>query len=184
MNFKKLLAVSLALLAIFTLAGCGEIGEAALDLYVSLLEESNDFVDVATVVVLESDPNTQSEPPPAAPALDEDAPYYSKDEVALYLWTYKKLPSNFITKNEAKKLGWEGGTPEKYKAGSAIGGDVFGNYEGLLPEGQDYRECDIDTRGKDSRGAKRIIYAEDFSAIYYTDNHYESFTKLYPEDGK
>ncbi len=112
--------------------------------------------------------------------IDEGGYYYSKDEVALYIHTYGKLPSNYITKTEAKKLGWTGGSVEKYAKDKAIGGDDFGNYEGLLPKksGRKYTECDIDTHGADSRGAKRIIFSND-GLVYYTDNHYESFTLLY-----
>ncbi|MCF0120272.1 MAG: ribonuclease, partial [Oscillospiraceae bacterium] len=54
--------------------------------------------------------------------------------------------------------------------------DRFGNYEGLLPEGN-YKECDIDTMNAKSRGAKRIVFSED--AIYYTEDHYETFVQLY-----
>ena len=71
--------------------------------------------------------------PTPAPAIDENGWYYSKDEVALYIHTYGKLPSNFITKDEAEALGWTGGSVQKYKEGAAIGGTYFGNYEGLLP---------------------------------------------------
>lgn len=114
--------------------------------------------------------------------IDEDGEYYSKDEVALYIYTYQKLPSNYITKKEAQALGWEGGAVEKFAPGKVIGGDRFGNYEGLLPEknGRSYTECDIDTKGK-SRGAKRIVFSND-GLIYYTDDHYESFTLLYGEE--
>ncbi|MBQ7677629.1 MAG: hypothetical protein IJT32_05280 [Lachnospiraceae bacterium] len=111
------------------------------------------------------------------PLPDKDGTYTSKDDVALYLRTYGELPQNFITKKEAKKLGWEGGSLEPYAPGKCIGGDHFGNYEGLLPEDDDYRECDIDTLGKKSRGAKRIIYSDD-GDIYYTEDHYKSFTTL------
>ena len=116
--------------------------------------------------------------------IDEKGSYYSKEDVLLYLQTYGKLPSNFITKTEARKLGWEGGSVEKYKKGAAIGGDSFGNYEGLLPKDKKYCECDIDTKGESSRGAKRIVYATDLSAIYYTDDHYESFETLWQKGGK
>lgn len=109
--------------------------------------------------------------------LDEEAYYYDKDNVALYLVTYHKLPSNYMTKKEAQALGWSGGPLDPYAPDMAIGGDHFGNYEGLLPEDADYHECDIDTHGK-KRGAKRIIYSDDW-AVYYTDDHYESFTQLY-----
>ncbi len=110
----------------------------------------------------------------------EDGSYSSKEDVALYLETYGRLPDNFITKKEAKALGWEGGSLESYAPGKCIGGDKFGNYEGILPEedGRTYRECDIDTLGKKSRGAKRIVYSDD-GLIYYTEDHYETFTLLY-----
>ena len=116
-------------------------------------------------------------------AIDEDGTYDSADDVALYIYTYNKLPQNFITKKEAKKLGWEGGSVEQVAPGKCIGGDYYGNYEGLLPEkeGREYHECDIDTLGKSKRGARRIIYSND-GLIYYTDDHYESFTLLYGEE--
>ena len=112
------------------------------------------------------------------PIPDEDGVYTSKEDVALYIHVYGKLPSNFITKKQAKKLGWTGGSLEDYAPGKSIGGDYFGNYEGLLPKDQEYYECDIDTLGKKKRGAKRIIYSDD-GHIYYTDDHYESFELLY-----
>ena len=116
-------------------------------------------------------------------SIDENGTYDSAEDVALYIHTYDKLPSNYITKKEAQKLGWEGGSVEQVAPGKCIGGDRYGNYEGLLPakEGREYHECDIDTLGKKKRGAKRIIYSND-GLIYYTDDHYESFTKLYGEE--
>ena len=131
-----------------------------------------------------SDPATEAPatqaPPETKAAIDENGKYYSKDEVALYIHTYGHLPSNYITKKEAKAAGWSGGSLEPWFPGCVIGGDYFGNYEGLLPKkkGRSYYECDIDTKGKRSRGAKRIIFSND-GYIYYTDDHYESFTELY-----
>lgn len=114
--------------------------------------------------------------------IDEAGIYDQKEEVALYIHTYEKLPDNYITKKEAQKLGWEGGMLESYAPGKCIGGDKFGNYEGLLPEEDDrtYKECDIDTLGK-KRGVKRIVFSND-GLIYYTDDHYESFTLLYGDE--
>lgn len=115
--------------------------------------------------------------------IDVDGTYTKKDDVALYIYTYGELPHNFMTKKEAQKLGWEGGSLEPYAPGMCIGGDYFGNYEGLLPEkkGREYHECDIDTLGAKSRGPKRIIFSND-GLIYYTADHYESFTLLYGEE--
>ena len=100
-----------------------------------------------------------------------------------YLVTYDTLPDNFITKKEAKKLGWTGGSLEPYAPGKCIGGDYFGNYEGILPDdyGQTYHECDIDTLGENKRGSKRIVYSDD-GDIYYTEDHYETFTLVYDEE--
>ena len=132
----------------------------------------------------EAAPQATSEPS-AAPeqTLDEDGSYTSKDDVALYIHTYGHLPDNFITKKDAQALGWPGGSLEPYAPGKCIGGSRFGNDEGLLPEadGRTYAECDIDTLGADSRGAKRIVFSND-GLIYYTEDHYETFELLYGEE--
>ncbi len=115
--------------------------------------------------------------------LAEDGVYSSKEEVAFYLSLYGHLPSNYITKKEAEKLGWKGGSLEPFAPGMCIGGNRFGNYEGLLPEkeGRFYTECDIDTLGAEKRGAKRIVFSND-GLIYYTEDHYQSFELLYGEE--
>ncbi len=116
-------------------------------------------------------------------ALDEDGTYTGKEDVAAYIHTYGHLPNNFITKKEAEKLGWSGGSLEPYAPGKCIGGSRFGNYEGVLPEkdGRKYIECDIDTLGASKRGAKRIVFSND-GLIYYTGDHYETFELLYGEE--
>lgn len=116
-------------------------------------------------------------------SLAEDGWYSSKEDVALYLHLYGRLPDNFVSKADAQAAGWTGGNVERYTGeGTAIGGSRFGNYEELLPkaEGRTYQECDIDTVGASSRGAKRIVFSND-GLIYYTDDHYESFELLYGE---
>lgn len=115
-----------------------------------------------------------------APAIDYDGSYTSKEDVALYIHTYGCLPGNFVTKDEARDAGWEGGSVEKFLPGMAIGGDRFGNREGLLPDadGRVWTECDINTLGASGRGAERIVFSSD-GLIYYTDDHYESFELLY-----
>jgi len=126
---------------------------------------------------------TPDKPQETAEMLDKDGSYTTKEDVGLYIHQYGKLPENFITKQEARKLGWSGGSVESYAPGRCIGGDRFGNYAGLLPEkgGRNYTECDIDTLGASSRGAKRIVFSND-GLVYYTDDHYESFILLYGEE--
>lgn len=122
------------------------------------------------------------EPQKTQAAPDENGAYTTKEDVALYLITYGRLPENFITKSEARALGWNGGGLDGFDYGKCIGGDRFGNNEGLLPEtgGRNYFECDIDTLHQSERGAERIVYSDD-GLIYYTGDHYESFELLYGE---
>lgn len=114
--------------------------------------------------------------------IDEDWTGDDKQNVALYLDTYEHLPSNYMTKKEARKEGWDGGALHLVIPGKCIGGDVFGNYEGSLPENENiYRECDIGTLNSTKRGTERIIYSDDAEDIdiWYTGDHYESFELLY-----
>jgi len=110
----------------------------------------------------------------------EDGWYSTMEEVAVYLATYEELPDNFLTKNEAEKLGWDNrkGNLDKVAPGCSIGGNRFGNYEGILPDAKNrkWTECDINFEGG-YRGGERICFSND-GLIYYTDDHYESFTKV------
>ncbi len=122
-----------------------------------------------------------SDPDDSSISVSEDGEYTSKEEVALYIHLYNHLPSNFITKNEAKELGWvssKGNLPE-VAPGKSIGGDKFGNREGLLPkkDGRQYYECDIDYV-KGTRNSKRIVFSND-GLVYYTEDHYNTFDLLY-----
>lgn len=112
--------------------------------------------------------------------LEEVGIYTSKDKVALYIHTYHKLPSNFITKNNARTLGWYGGSLLDIAPDKCIGGDKFFNYEGSLPkkENRQYYECDINTLGARQRGTERLVYSND-GLIYYTPDHYNTFVLLY-----
>lgn len=194
---KKLLSLLLALSLLFGLFGCTDVGVIAgedgpvqviLGEDVFAFEESEPIDSDIETETTEA-PETEVYEPDSAleteeePEIDEYGWYYSAEDVALYLYIYGHLPENFITKDEARDLGWEGGSVEKFAPGYAIGGDKFGNREGILPKakGRQYYECDIDTDGRNSRGAKRIVFSND-GLIYYTDDHYESFTLLYGEE--
>ena len=112
--------------------------------------------------------------------VEEDGWYDSLEEVAVYLTVYGELPENYITKSEAQKLGWVSSRGNLWEVaeGCSVGGDRFGNYEGLLPEksGRKWTECDIDFDGS-YRNGKRVVFSSD-DLIYYTDDHYESFEQV------
>ena len=161
--------------------------EAPLDSSLTLLTEAPPAETPAPTATHKptATPKPSSTPSPAATKspVTYGQDYDDRDRVALYLHLFGELPPHFITKKQAQDLGWSGGEVEEFLPGAAIGGDRFGNYEGLLPKkkGRTYYECDIGTVGKRSRGAKRIIFSSD-GLIYYTDDHYESFTLLYGEE--
>lgn len=147
-----------------------------------LLSACGILADISGIVYTEPLSSPTDAAQQTADAPDPNGHYTSKEDVMRYLIAYQHLPPNFMTKKEAQALGWPGGSLEAYAPGMCIGGDGFGNYEELLPErsGRSYYECDIDTLGASKRGAKRIIFSND-GLIYYTDDHYASFTLLHGE---
>lgn len=167
------------LLLLTLLTGCGgdQLQPPARESGPALLTPSPEGAGWAQDLPLYTDGGSEGGTTAGETWLDEDGTYSSAEDVALYLHTYGELPNNFITKNEARDLGWSGGGLEDYAPGKCIGGDKFGNREGLLPAGN-YHECDINTLGENSRGAERLVW-DDGGNIYYTNDHYESFEQLY-----
>ena len=199
---KRILSILLVLLLIGSLAGCMLYDLDPVDSSYSsglqIVTKGSEGSARSTDEALQTQPITDAAAPdttvpatePAVPTTEpatepgltvtEDGIYDSKEEVALYIHLFRHLPSNYITKKQAEALGWPGGDLRPYAPGKCIGGSHFGNYEGLLPDakGREWTECDIGTMNAKSRGAKRIIFSND-GLIYYTDDHYESFTRLY-----
>ncbi|MBQ4384097.1 MAG: ribonuclease [Firmicutes bacterium] len=136
-----------------------------------------------STVISEPEPEESSEP--EEPAVLEDDEYYTPEDVALYLHLYGHLPSNYITKEDAQDAGWVSSKGNLWKVTDhkVIGGSRFGNYEGSLPtaKGRKYYECDVNYYGG-YRGEERLVYSND-GLIYYTDDHYNTFTLLYDKDG-
>lgn len=174
----------LAVLVIAAVTGCDGAGELKTEQQTAAVQTeeyssaATEDSNTAEAVGEESDTNIADTD---AILPDEDGSYTTREDVALYIHTYGKLPENFITKKEAQALGWDNkaGNLWEVAPGMSIGGDRFGNYEGLLPDadGRKYYECDIDYEGG-YRGSKRIIFSND-GLIYYTEDHYESFEQLY-----
>ena len=127
--------------------------------------------------------SSSAEPQSIYEAIEESGKYTTRDSVAAYLCKFDKLPSNYVSKSEGKALyeSKTGNTFSKWNfnpwttIGVMIGGDVFDNREGLLPSGS-YHEADVDYFDA-SRGTKRLVYQSD-CGIYYTADHYETFTRL------
>ena len=193
---KKLLSLLLTFALVLSLAGCNvtdflpeDLTDFGAEDYETTLfpgETEDEWLEFEKDEAKDTTaqiPETTTEVPEDTLWLDPDGSYTTKEDVALYIHLYGQLPGNFMTKNEARDLGWEGGGLESYAPGMCIGGDRFGNYEGLLPDadGRRWTECDIDTLGAKSRGAKRIVFSND-GLIYYTEDHYETFELLYGEE--
>lgn len=170
--FKRLSALLLAVWMVLSLASCGASGG-------DLSQPS------PSPVLSESaspDPDAGASPSsrPEGTFIDPVGNYYDPEHVVLYIHIYGHLPLNYITKSEARELGWSGGSVEPYSAGGAIGGDIFTNREGTLPkaDGRIYYECDLYTNGQSKRGAYRLVFSND-GLYFYTDDHYDTFTELY-----
>ena len=136
-------------------------------------QTSKDLVAALNSLVYQA----EEEKKPAGPIIEPQA-------IADYIFQHGELPDNFITKKEAQKMGWD--SSRNYVSdvapGKSIGGDRFGNYEGRLPnkKGRQWYEADCYyTKGK--RNAHRILFSND-GLVYYTDDHYETFTQMFPSD--
>ncbi len=156
-------------------------------------DDGGAFVDVSDIIngtgSSESTSDQSSDDAPSdAPSdgIAEDGEYLDLDSVAAYIHQFGKLPKNYLTKSEAKARGWESSEGNLWvvASGCAIGGDIFRNYEGQLPakSGRVYYECDVNYEGG-YRGAERIVFSND-GLIFYTSDHYATFTELYAEDEK
>lgn len=165
---KRLSSLFLSLLLLFSLSGCAD-----------------ELIGVTFVTTGGSSQNPSYEDTSNGPTVQEGEYYYDLENVVLYLDAYGNLPDNYITKKEAQELGWQGGSVEKYLEGAAIGGDRFGNYEGQLPkeQGRRYTECDLNTNGKSSRGAERLVFSND-GLYFHTEDHYDTFTEVWVQDGQ
>ena len=58
-------------------------------------------------------------------------------------------------------------------------GQTFQNREGILPSAPygSYSEYTVETPGSSDRGARRFVVA-DSGAVFYTDDHYQSFREV------
>lgn len=168
---RRMLALALALL--LALGG------------LSFASAEDDWRDMLRQLYGLSDGNADEQPPenPKQTETEFQLPVTDPQRIVNYLSIYGELPENFITKREAKDLGWDSryNYVGEVAPGKSIGGDYFGNYDGQLPpkKGRKWYECDVNYRGK-KRGAERLIYSND-GLYYYTNDHYQTFTQMFPE---
>ena len=152
-----LMTLIFLLTLVFSLAGCA----------------SDVQQDTAEFVLVETSETTET--------IFEDQRYYSAEDVALYIHLYGHLPENYLTKSQASDKGWESekGNLWDVTDQAVIGGDRFGNREGLLPDasGRKWFECDVNYEGG-FRNAERLVFSND-GLIYYTKDHYKTFEKWY-----
>lgn len=161
-RFSKLLAVLLA--AVLLLCACSA----------NTVETAKQKKNTAAPAVTET--------PAVAEPTAEPGPLDEAQRIADYIFEHGELPDNFITKKEAKALGWDNmyNYVSDVAPGKSIGGDYFGNYEKQLPvvKGRKYYEADCFYRGG-KRNAYRIIYSTD-GHVWFTGDHYQTFTELFP----
>lgn len=169
---QKLLSLLLALGLMLSLAACGGENTPANDLPSSDETTETDFS-------AEACPSNPAAGSLSAVDVEKDGHYTGRDDVLRYLTTYGALPENYITTEEAQALGWTGGSLEDAAPGYTIGGDAYDNQAGLLPEGPDYRICDVDTSDQEAQPSHHLAYAVDLSNIYYSEDGGESFRLIY-----
>ena len=175
--------IALLIAGLLVLTGCSELLEAAGGTpteYLELAEAEPTKAPEKTPDLTET-PTEAPTPEPAAAG-----PIIEPQAIADYIFEHGELPDNFITKKEAQALGWDSSVNyvSDVAPGKSIGGDYFGNYEGRLPKakGRKFYECDCNyTGGK--RGAERVIYSND-GHVWYTNDHYETFTELFLSKSK
>ena len=164
---RKIRFILLPALALALLTACGTLSAGEPE------EPAEDGLSLEACSV-----SPVSEPATSA-TLQKDGHYTARDDVVLYLTTYGTLPENYITEEEARALGWTGDNLEEVAPGCSLGGDVFTDVENLTFQNLKYLVCDVDAAGQEERGQKRLVYADDLSYIYYTENGGETFQLVY-----
>jgi len=179
-NWNKLFALSLIVFILLAFIGCGSPEkESPADTPEASISADESIVD--KVHESQSRQTNEVTNDIGQITVEKGERYTSKEKVASYIHTFQEPPPNYITKKEARDLGWDNskGNLWDVAAQNSIGGDRFYNREGLLPEADErlYYECDINYSGG-YRGAERIVYSND-GLIFYTNDHYQSFERLY-----
>ncbi len=98
----------------------------------------------------------------------------------IYLMYLGYLPSNYVSKEQAKLHGWKRrkGNLSEVLPGMAIGGNFYINDDRKLPHksGRKWREADINYTGG-HRNRQRLVYSND-GLIFATYDHFHTFYEI------
>ncbi len=92
---------------------------------------------------------------------------------------FGELPKYYVTKNEAKKIGWrQSKSPENYIPDKMITGGIYHNKNGHLPNapGRIWYEADINYY-EGRRNGHRLLWSND-GLMFVTYDHYETFYEI------
>lgn len=137
--------------------------------------QKNTTVNSTSTEVEISDPQSvATEPKNATHTIDE---LTEENRVIAFVKENNQLPDCYLTKSEAKGLGWipSKGNLCEVAPNKAIGGDRFGNREKKLPLGTTYYEADVNYHcGR--RQSDRIVFTKE-GEVWLTKDHYQTFQK-------
>ncbi len=106
----------------------------------------------------------------------EDGFYYNKNDVSAYIYKFKRLPDNFVVKDD------RGEVPSEDANKYMVGGDEFLNREQLIDNPNNYKmvECDVYSDGYTllNRGSERLVFFANAERVFYTADHYGSFVLM------
>jgi len=102
------------------------------------------------------------------------------DGADAWLMYRNRLPDYYVTKEEAIAAGWDNrqGNLAEVLPDKMIGGNIYENRRGLLPDrqGRIWREADFDYL-RSYRNEKRILYSND-GLIFVSYDHAKTFYEL------
>lgn len=97
-----------------------------------------------------------------------------------YLKDFGILPDYYVSFSFAEDAGWRSkkGNLDKVLPGKMIGGDIYKNKDGKLPQspGRIWYEADINYEGG-YRNRQRILYSND-GLIFVSYDHYQTFYEI------
>jgi hypothetical protein len=108
------------------------------------------------------------------------ATFEGNNGIDVLLHNGNSLPTQYLTKKKAKKLGWKPILMNLHQVTDkgVIGGDIYRNKDGKLPsvDGRIWYEADMNYTGG-IRNRSRILYSND-GLVFVTYDHYFTFNQI------